>query len=62
MTTQTAQPQRGGESRRETLLTDFTISPVSPEERRRAALTVCEQAETVDEARELLEALGLLSP
>lgn len=70
MTTQTARPQRGGEprheaqrgaeSRREALLTDFTLTPVSPEERRRAALTVCHGSATVGEARELLSALGLL--
>jgi hypothetical protein len=42
------------------LLTDFTLAPLSPEERRRAALTVCRSSETVDEARELLSALGLL--
>ena len=72
MTTQTARTQRGGdprhdtqrgaEPRRETLLTDFTLVPSTPEERRRAALTVCRESETVDEARELLDALGLLSP
>jgi hypothetical protein len=60
MTTQTARSERGGESRRETLLTDFTLSPLSAEERRRAALTVCQSSDTVDEARELLSALGLL--
>lgn len=60
MTTRTARTERSGEPRRETLLTDFTLSPLSPEERRRAALTVCRSSETVDEARELLSALGLL--
>ena len=60
MSTQTARSERGGESRRETLLADFTLSPLSPGERRRAALTVCRSSETVDEARELLSALGLL--
>jgi hypothetical protein len=60
MSTQTAKPQRGGEPRRETLLTDFTLVPLSPDERRRAALTVCRSSETVEEARELLSALGLL--
>jgi hypothetical protein len=60
MTTQTARPERTGESRRETLLADFTLAPLTPNERRRAALTVCQSAETADEARELLSALGLL--
>jgi hypothetical protein len=59
-TTRTTRPERSGEPRRETLLTDFTLAPLSPEERRRAALTVCRSSETVDEARELLSALGLL--
>jgi hypothetical protein len=60
MTTRTARTERSGEPRRETLLTDFTLAPLSVEERRRAALTVCRSSETVDEARELLSALGLL--
>ncbi|HVV75955.1 MAG TPA: hypothetical protein VHC43_07950 [Mycobacteriales bacterium] len=60
MTTRTAKTERSGEPRRETLLTDFTLVALSPEERRRAALTVCRSSETVDEARELLSALGLL--
>jgi hypothetical protein len=60
MTTRTARPERSGEPRRETLLTDFTLVPLSAQERRRAALTVCRSSETVDEARELLSALGLL--
>jgi hypothetical protein len=60
MTTQTARTERSSEPRRETLLTDFTLAPLSAGERRRAALTVCRSAETADEARELLSALGLL--
>jgi hypothetical protein len=60
MTTRTSKTERTGEPRRETLLTDFALSVLSPEERRRAALTVCRSSETVDEARELLSALGLL--
>ncbi|HEX3706360.1 MAG TPA: hypothetical protein VHV76_06985 [Mycobacteriales bacterium] len=60
MSTQTARTDRSGEPRRETLLTDFTLMPLSPGERRRAALTVCQSSETADEARELLSALGLL--
>jgi hypothetical protein len=60
MTTQTARTERSGEPRRETLLTDFTLAQLSPEERRRAALTVCRRSETAEEARELLSALGLL--
>lgn len=60
MTTRTARTEKSGEPRRETLLTDFTLVPLSPQQRRRAALTVCRSSETVDEARELLSALGLL--
>jgi hypothetical protein len=60
MTTRTARTERSGEPRRETLLTDFTLVQLTAEERRRAALTVCHRSETVDEARELLSALGLL--
>lgn len=54
--------QRGtsSESRRETLLTDFAITPLSPDDRRRAALAVCCRSATADEARVLLSALGLL--
>jgi hypothetical protein len=48
------------EPRRESLLTDFTLAPVSDSDRRRAALAVCARSETATEARELLEALGLL--
>lgn len=62
MTTMTT-PQTGrgnrAEPRRESLLTDFTLAPTSPQERRRAALAVCARSETVEEARELLQALGL---
>lgn len=60
MTTRTVRTERTGEPRRETLLTDFTLATLSPEERRRAALAVCRSSETADEARELLSALGLL--
>jgi hypothetical protein len=60
MTTRTTRNERGSEPRRETLLTDFTVVPLSVEDRRRAALTVCRASETVEEARELLSALGLL--
>jgi hypothetical protein len=48
------------EPRRESLLTDFTLTPVPEQDRRRAALAICDRASSVDEARELLEALGLL--
>jgi hypothetical protein len=41
-------------------LADFALTPVSPEERRRAALAVCHRSTTAEEARELLDALGLL--
>jgi hypothetical protein len=62
MTTTTRTPRRAksAEPRRESLLTDFTLAPISPEQRRRAALAVCHRSATADEARELLEALGLL--
>jgi hypothetical protein len=48
------------EPRRESLLSDFALAPLSAEERRRAALAVCNRATSADEARELLDALGLL--
>jgi hypothetical protein len=60
MSTPTTQTQRGTETRRETLLADFTMSPLSEDERRRAALTVCRGSASAAEARELLSALGLL--
>jgi hypothetical protein len=48
------------EPRRESLLSDFALVPLSAEERRRAALAVCTRATSAAEARELLDALGLL--
>jgi hypothetical protein len=60
MSTQTVRTERSPEPRRETLLTDFTLAQLTPDERRRAALTICRSSETADEARELLSALGLL--
>jgi hypothetical protein len=48
------------EPRRESLLTDFTVTPIPEQDRRRAALAICDRASSVEEARELLEALGLL--
>jgi hypothetical protein len=62
MTTTTRTPRRTkpAEPRRESLLTDFALTPISSEEKRRAALAVCHRATSADEARELLEALGLL--
>jgi hypothetical protein len=56
----TSRRTKPAESRRESLLADFTLAPVSAEERHRAAIAVCDRSATVDEARELLEALGLL--
>ncbi|HWB67124.1 MAG TPA: hypothetical protein VG708_09895 [Mycobacteriales bacterium] len=50
----------GREPRREPLLMDFAVTPVSPADRRRAALAVCARSANADEARGLLEALGLL--
>jgi hypothetical protein len=62
MTTTAKTPRRTKpvEPRRESLLADFTITPIAPEERRRAALAVCHRSATAAEARELLDALGLL--
>lgn len=62
MTTTSESPKRGkaAEPRRESLLTDFALVPISIEERRLAALAVCARSETASEARELLDALGLL--
>jgi hypothetical protein len=48
------------EPRRESLLTDFTLTPIPAQDRRRAALAVCARSESAAEARELREALGLL--
>jgi hypothetical protein len=59
-TTQNARRGKAAEPRRESLLTDFALVPVSTAERRRAALAVCARSETPAEARELLDALGLL--
>jgi hypothetical protein len=59
-TTRTPRRTKPAEPRRESLLTDFALAPISPDERRSAALAVCDRSDTVDEARELLEALGLL--
>jgi len=59
-TSRTTQRGKSGEPRRETLLTDFTLVPLSPTDRRQAALAVCEQSADAEEARELLSALGLL--
>jgi hypothetical protein len=58
-TPQTARGRKS-ETRRETLLTDFAIAAVPPAERRRAALAVCARSASAAEAREMLEALGLL--
>lgn len=62
MTTRTpsSRSPRAAEPRRETLLSDFTLTPLSTEERRAAALAVCHRAADAAEARELLDALGLL--
>jgi hypothetical protein len=62
MTTTTRKPGRSRpvDSRRESLLTDFEVVPLTAEDRRRAALAVCRRCDTADEARELLAALGLL--
>jgi hypothetical protein len=48
------------EPRRESLLTDFTLTQIPEQDRRRAALAICDRASSAAEARELLEALGLL--
>jgi hypothetical protein len=59
-TTRTPRGHKVTEPRRESLLSDFALVQLSAEERRRAALAVCRRSATVDEARELLDALGLL--
>jgi len=59
-TTRTPRREKPAETRRESLLADFTVTPISPTDRRRAALAVCHRATTAEEARELLDALGLL--
>ncbi len=45
---------------RDTSLDVGQVHQLSDEELRRAALTVCGRANDVDEARDLLDALGLL--
>ena len=37
-----------------------TLNDETPEQRRNAALTICDRAESVDDARALLQALGLV--
>jgi hypothetical protein len=56
----TSSRTKPAEPRRESLLTDFTVTPTSPGERRRAALAVCDRAHDAAEAHDLLDALGLL--
>ncbi|HTR68792.1 MAG TPA: hypothetical protein VMH41_01015 [Mycobacteriales bacterium] len=58
--TRTARAPKGAETRREALLSDFALTPVSDEERFAAALAVCQRATDASDARELLDALGLL--
>jgi hypothetical protein len=60
MTTTRTSQRTGAEPRRESLLADFTLAPITADERHRAALAVCDRSDNADEARELLEALGLL--
>jgi hypothetical protein len=60
MTTMTTSRAGRNEPRREALLSDFTLRPVTDEERRRARLAVCARSADATEARELLEALGLI--
>lgn len=61
-TTSTRRRTKPAEPRRESLLADFALTPLSPQERRQAALAVCHRAADAAEAREMLEALGLLDP
>jgi len=56
--TTTKTPSR--QEQRRAMLTDFTLSPVSPEDRRRAALAVAARGGDRDDVRLMLEALGLL--
>jgi hypothetical protein len=58
--TTTTRSHKPAEPRRESLLTDFALVPITAEERRRAALAVCRRSASAEEARELLDALGLL--
>lgn len=60
MTTMTPSRSTRTEPRRESLLTDFTLAAVSAEEKHRASLAVCARSTNAAEARELLEALGLI--
>ena len=58
-------PRRVGSERRDAMLADLAVTPLRPEERKAAALVVCantlERGGTATEARELLDALGLLA-
>ena len=45
---------------RDRLLADLSVVEPTPAQRRRAALAVCHYNPDADEAREMLEALGLL--
>jgi hypothetical protein len=45
---------------RDRLLADLSVVEPTPEQRRRAALAVCHFNPDTDEAREMLDALGLL--
>jgi hypothetical protein len=60
MTTMTTPKAPRTEPRRESLLTDFTLAPVTDEERHRASLAVCARSANAAEARDVLEALGLI--
>jgi hypothetical protein len=58
--TGTSARPKSAEPRRESLLADFAVTPISADERRRAALAVCDRAQDAAEAHDLLDALGLL--
>ena len=62
-TTSESRPAAGSEKRRvsrDRLLADLSVVEPSPAQRRRAAIAVCHFNPDRDEAREMLEALGLL--
>lgn len=62
-TTSESRPSAGSEKRRvsrDRLLADLSVVEPSPAQRRRAAIAVCRFNTDRDEAREMLEALGLL--
>lgn len=60
MTTAAATPPSTRRASRDRLLADLSVVEPTPEQRRRAALAVCRFNTDPAEAREMLDALGLL--